>query len=241
MSGDNSNGPVLDIKYIFLVLSIANACMAISLILSNVNLSKETGGKIDGAIILTAILYAVSCVFIILTRFKPETFGCKSQNLLNITNMVAYTLTLGTYISGIYTSNDALEKEKKSEEKSENTMSMLGIVSQAFLMAGYFLYVVFCILMLSIYPPGTPDMALLIAICIVDGIIFALLIAKRSVKAKELFLKLDIANSVLAIIVLLLLNVYIFRVQTEKTVPGKACQLYFPSDTNTGNKTYHAI
>lgn len=197
-------------------IAIANVLIATSLALANVNLSKVAGGKVDGILLISPILYFVS---VILTIYNTVIGNAKKETnvMLSITNIAAYTIILGFEISNIYNSsvsskNADADSESESDEK-EDVISNESNSSQILLIVAYALYIIFCIIGLINYGEnpalkesntGKILIYIILFLCIP---VFGLLIAQKTSKDQKKKNKLGIATSSLNIVLFLTLNV----------------------------------
>lgn len=198
----------------FIILAIANLLISISLILTNVNISKKTGGGIDGIIMLTPILYFVSSLLTIYTSFNCEN-KCKLNILLQVTNMIAYTIILGFHISNIY-GNSAIKKAADLTDEDDDAPEASGETktSQIMLMIAYVLYIIFCIIRLIPSLERKGNKVLMWIILILCIIIFPLLISKNSVKKIKTKSSLEITTSVFNILLFISLNLNSYNLLT---------------------------
>lgn len=217
-----------------LILGIANLFISTSLILQNVKTSKDIGGKVDGPLLISAILYFLSFLLRIIMTYQNNNDGinCGIFQMSSLVNIMAYTLVIGFKISNLNKSSVDLKKfetEKEIEpEKYDETenISDISVGSASMMIIAYFLYILFCSFQIYIFhsnksdrniPINTINYTLTLFILIICLFVFPLLIVQRAKKNKIFTAKSSIGIDTINIVMFILLIILLSRIQNTIT------------------------
>ena len=217
-----------------MTLAVANLLISTSLVLQNVKTSKDNGGRIDGPLFISAILYFLSFVLRIILTVQSsgdENSGmnCGMFQLSNLINIMAYTIVIGFKITNLNKVKDELAKMEKDKQidpenfNEKEEISEISMGSYMTLLFAYLLYIVFC--SLTLYITYKSDMnspqkinytitSLILLICIA---VFIMIIIQRSKKNKISNSKLSISIDSITIVMFILLITLLVRFQTMTT------------------------
>ena len=214
-----------------LILGTANLFISISLILQNVKTSKEIGEKVDGPLLISAILYFLSFLLRIIMTYQNNNDGinCGIFQMSSLVNIMAYTLVIGFKISNLNKSSIDLKRLKKEEEidpenfNNTEVVSDVSVGSASMMIIAYFLYILFCSFQIYIFHSNNIisinkiNYTLTLFILIICLFVFPLLIAQRAKKNKLFTVKSSIGIDTINIVMFILLIILLSRIQNTIT------------------------